>query len=230
VPLNEHSARINPYLRAVHDHPGVLLPTPSPAALDALRAAAGTPRRLVVDLGCGSGNFLLQLAAQRPQDHFVGLELRFKRLVKSARKFERLGLHNVWILREQAERFGSYFAPGAVAEVHVNFPDPWPRRSQWRKRLIQPAFLSELERLLTPGGWFFLKTDHTGYFLHVLGLIHRRPGWRLRDFCNDTHLRSAASRGVAAGGQQAAPAETEFEQLFRSKGQAVFSLALERTR
>jgi tRNA (guanine-N7-)-methyltransferase len=210
------SPDVNPYARWVHEHPAVLLAEPSPAALRACLAAGEGP--LAVDLGCGSGNFLLACALAQPDMRFVGFELRYKRLVKAARKVERAGLGNVWLLRERAERLPDYFEPGSLRAVTVNFPDPWPRRSDWKKRLVHRALLRELERLLEPGGRFHLKTDHSGYFLHVLSLVREAPGLRLVAFSNDHH-RQAAGRDEA---------RTEFEQLFRSQRKPVYSLVLER--
>jgi len=225
---------INPYTRWVYDHPERLLPEPTPALLAAARgktpAPAGGPAGLEVDLGCGSGNFLLQLAARHPERHYAGFELRFKRLVKSARKLEKDGRTNVWLIREAAERFGTYFEPASVDRVHVNFPDPWPRPSQWKKRLVSPGFLTELDRVLKPGGEFRLKTDHSGYFLHVLGLIHGLPGWRLTQFANDLHRGLPRVWQCHAGGPRILEAnlETEFEQLFRSQHKPVHFLAVEK--
>ena len=223
--------QINPYTRWVYDHPERLLPEPTPALLAAARSKGPVAQGLEVDLGCGAGNFLARLAAGQPERHFVGFEVRFKRLVKSARKLDKEGRHNVWLIREAAERCGDYFEPGSVDRVHVNFPDPWPRPSQWKKRLIGQGFLDELRRVLKPGGEFRLKTDHAGYFLHVLGLIRERPGWRLAQFANDLH------RGVPRVWQchgdrprvLEANLETEFEQLFRSKRKPVYFLVLEKT-
>lgn len=211
---------VNPYVRWVHEHPEVLLAEPTPEALQERLAAAG-PGPLVVDLGCGSGNFLLEHARRTPTHRFVGFELRYKRLVKAARKAERAGLGNLWFLREPAERLEAWFAPGSLHAVHVNFPDPWPKRPDWKKRLVGPALLTALGRLLEPGGRFHLRTDHSGYFLHVLQLLPEAcpaAGLRLAEFSNDRHRQPAAADQV----------RTEFEQLFRSQRKAVYAVTLER--
>jgi tRNA (guanine-N7-)-methyltransferase len=216
TPALHPASDVNPYTRWVHEHPTVLLAQPTPEALQARLAARPGP--IEVDLGCGSGNFLLERARARPGGRFVGFELRYKRLVKAARKVERAGLANVWFLRETAARLADYFAPGSLHAVYVNFPDPWPRRSDWAKRLLGPALLRDLAGLLEPGGRLAVKTDHSGYFLHVLSLLREAPGLRLTAFSNDHH-RHAAGRGEA---------RTEFEQLFQSKRKPVYSLVLER--
>lgn len=218
MPPEERAFLINPYTRWVHEHPERLLPDPVPEALARLRARTGrAPRRVWVDLGCGSGNFLLALAAANPADDCIGFELRFKRLVKAARKLERGGLANGWLLRAEAERFGEFFPPASVDCVFVNFPDPWPKPSQWKKRLINQAFLAVLETVLKPDGCLCLKTDHAGYFLHGLKVVRARPGWRVADWSNDLCRRLLPVRGCPEIG-----IKTEFEQLFRSQRKPVF--------
>jgi tRNA (guanine-N7-)-methyltransferase len=210
------SARINPYTRWIYDHPGCLLPHPDPEQL-AGRLAGRPCSGLVVDLGCGSGNFLLRLAERDPSRGYVGFELRYKRLVKAAGKLERQGLDNVWLLRERAEVFGAYFAEASVDALHVNFPDPWPKAGQWKKRLVSRPFLEEAARVLKPGGRLHLKTDHSGYFLHVLEVIRGFGSLRLRTLCND----------LARLGGAAPEARSEFEQLFHAKRRPVYYLVLE---
>lgn len=225
MPTVDPARSVNPYAHWVHDHPERLLAEPTPGQLARLRASAGrAPARVLVDLGCGSGQFLLGLGARRPEDDCIGFELRYKRLVKSARKLDRDGLANVWLLRAEAERFGGYFAPASIDIAFVNFPDPWPKRSQWKKRLMNQPFIHELERVLTPSGVLCLKTDHAGYFLHSLTLMNARAGWRTVDWSNDLHRRT---RPMAECPEAAV--ETEFEQLFRSKRKAVFAAVFARS-
>ncbi len=212
---------VNPYSDRIYDHPANLLPEPTRALLEEKRTTCpGGSESLLVELGSGSGNFLLQLGRQWPEAHLVGFELRYKRLVKAARKLEREGLRNVWLLREEAERFHLYFAPGSIEAVFVNFPDPWPKAGQWKKRLISPELLSRLEEALRPGGRLHLKTDHSGYFLHILSLLRDRPQWRLRHFSNDLHRYGPPEPNL----------RSEFEQLFAAKGKTVFFLTVENTR
>ena len=210
----------NPYTRHIHDHPSVLLADPSPEALRGMRATApGGGGGLAVDLGCGSGNFLLEMAARCPEVHFLGFELRYKRLVKAARKIERAGLNNVWLLRDRAESYHRYFNPGGLNHLFVNFPDPWPKPSQWKHRLVGAEFLARISGMLAPGGRVWFKTDHSGYFLHVLSLLPGVPELRVVAFHNDFE-RSRLS------GQSA---RSEFEHLFRTIRKPIFFLWLEKT-
>ena len=213
---SERRAKVNPYSRLVFDHPDTLLAEPTPELLNERRAKEPQHRRLIVELGSGSGNFLLQLGNLWPEDHLVGFELRYKRLVKSAQKLEKAGLKGVWVLREQAERVDRYFPKSTVDRVYLNFPDPWPKRGQWKKRLVNRPFLSSLEQALKPGGTFMLKTDHSGYFLHCISQFQGRTGWKIVGFSNNLHRRPMTEPYP----------KTEFEQLFASKRKAIYFLAV----
>ena len=210
---------VNPYTRHIHEHPSVLLPNPSPRELRKMMApgiAGGL--KLAVELGCGSGNFLIEMAARHPTMAFAGFELRYKRLVKAARKIERAGLKNAWLVRDLAERFPLYFELESLDRVYLNFPDPWPKPSQWKHRLVNSDFFSSLGRYLRPGGRFCFKTDHSGYLLHVLSILSHAPGWRIRAFHNDIQRSRLANLS----------ASSEFERLFRAMGKPVFYLELEK--
>lgn len=210
--------KVNPYSEWIYDHPLNLLPHPSRSLLEEKRASGPTcSGKLILELGSGSGAFLLQLAARAPGCHLVGFELRYKRLVKAARKLDRANLRNVWLLREVAENFHHYFDPGTVDRVYINFPDPWPKAGQWKKRLLSPGLLAQLESTLKPGGRVCLKTDHSGYFLHILSLLRERAQWRILHFSNDLHRFGPPGRNL----------RTEFEQLFASKRKPIFFLDMD---
>ena len=210
---------VNPYSEWIYDHPETLLPHPTRELLSEKRKkASGGSGGLVVELGSGSGKFLVALAARAPDTHLVGFELRYKRLVKTARKLEKRGLTNGWLLRAPAEIFDDFFEPASISSVHINFPDPWPKASEWKKRLVTPGLLGRLERALKTGGEVSLKTDHSGYFLHILTLWRQRPGWRITHFRNDLHR----------GGRPSVDACTEFEQLFAAQKKPIFALTVKK--
>ena len=121
---------------------------------------------LEVDLGCGNGRFLRELARQYPQHNVLGVERLLGRLIKLARKTGREGLPNVRLLRlESAYAFGWLLPAASVARLHLLFPDPWPKAGQQKKRLFaQEDFVRGLERALQPDAVFHFKTDHADYF------------------------------------------------------------------
>ena len=149
---------------------------------DALFADEGTPpaaaaaRALVVEIGFGRGEFLMDLAAQAPETRFVGVEYAFKRVLKMARRLARTELRNVRLLEERGELVvEELLAPGSVSEFWINFPDPWPKKRHARRRLLQPAFVHLLATRLRPGGLLHVATDDVPYAEEIDHALEREP-------------------------------------------------------
>ena len=99
-----------------------------------------SPLRLVVDVGYGRGEFLLELAQRDPHAAFVGIEYSYKRVLKMARRLARTKLENVRLLDCTAERaVAELFADASVSCFWINFPDPWPKKRHHRRRLVRPG-------------------------------------------------------------------------------------------
>jgi tRNA (guanine-N7-)-methyltransferase len=128
-----------------------------------------SPLSLVVEIGFGRGEFLLDLAASAPGTAFVGVEYSFKRTLKLARRLARTPLRNVRLVEAAAEDLVRDALPDAgVSRFWINFPDPWPKKRHGKRRLIQPAFVALLARRLALGGRLDVATDHADY----AGWIH----------------------------------------------------------
>jgi tRNA (guanine-N7-)-methyltransferase len=155
--------------RLKHDIPGPdrrvgvdELRTGGVGAAFAPELGAGAP--LVVELGFGRGEFLLELAARAPEIAHLGVEVSHKRVLKMARRLARTELRNVRLVEARAEAVvHECLAPGSVRAFWVNFPDPWPKKRHQRRRLLQPALVRELAVRLAPGGELHAATDHVEY-------------------------------------------------------------------
>ena len=118
----------------------------------------------MLEIGFGRGEFLLALAAASPDSDFVGIEVSWKRALKMARKVARARNPNVLLVVGRGEdALGDWFDPQSLAEIWVNFSDPWPKLRHAERRLIQPAFAALAARALTPGGTLFVATDDVPY-------------------------------------------------------------------
>ena len=141
------------------------------APLD-LAAVFGRVAPLEVDLGCGDGGFLVQLAATFPERNYLGIEKLGGRVQRGCRKAARLAVCNLRFLRIESTYAVEYLLPsGSVEVVHLLFPDPWPKKKHKRRRIVQPAFLDSVHRLLAPGGRFRIATDQESYFKTIRDLI-----------------------------------------------------------
>jgi tRNA (guanine-N7-)-methyltransferase len=137
------------------------------------------PLPLVVELGFGRGEFLLELAAADPQQAFVGVERSFKRCVKQARRLARTPLRNLRLVAGMAEEVVREALPDAgVACFWINFPDPWPKKRHARRRLIQPQLVALLARRLVPGGALRIATDDPAYAAWIDAVLREEPALR----------------------------------------------------
>lgn len=138
---------------------------------------AGPALPLVVEIGFGRGEFLADLAARTPHQRFVGIEYSAKRVLKLARRLARSELQNVRLLGASAQEATARAIPdGSVRCFWINFPDPWPKKRHFKRRLITPAFARELVRCLQPGGALELATDHPGYAGWIDEVLSATPG------------------------------------------------------
>jgi len=122
-------------------------------------------RPLEVDLGCGDGKFLMEMAEHHPDRNFLGVERLLGRVRKVCKKATRRNLENLKVLRLESRYVVEWLlAPASVSRLHLLCPDPWPKARHHRRRLIQEDFLNAVVRVLEPGGEFLFKTDHDEYF------------------------------------------------------------------
>lgn len=152
------------------------------------------PLPLVVEIGFGRGEFLIERAGEAPERAHVGVEVSPKRTLKMARRVARLGLANLRLLRAPGEAVVEDLLPeGGVGTVWINFPDPWPKRRHHRRRLVRPAFVRALARSLAPGGALHVATDHPDYAC----VIDQSLAWEPRlenAFAPDRFRRSVPDR------------------------------------
>jgi tRNA (guanine-N7-)-methyltransferase len=119
---------------------------------------------LEVDLGCGDGSFLVEMARAFPERRFLGVERLLGRVRKVCGKVVREGLGNVRVLRLESRYTVEWLlAAGSVGRLHLLCPDPWPKTRHQRRRLVQPEFVAAVARVLAPGGEWLFKSDDADY-------------------------------------------------------------------
>jgi tRNA (guanine-N7-)-methyltransferase len=125
----------------------------------------GNDHPLEIDLGCGDGSFLIEMAQHYPERNFLGIERLLGRVRGVCKRIQELGLTNVMVLRLESQYALDYLlAPSSVSRLHLLCPDPWPKARHHKRRLVQQEFLHILQKTLIPGGEFLFKTDHPEYY------------------------------------------------------------------
>jgi tRNA (guanine-N7-)-methyltransferase len=136
------------------------------------RAVFGRLASLEVEVGTGKGLFVRTAAAQRPDSDFLGIEIAVRYACFAAAGLCKRGLGNARIVVGDAVRvFQDVLPDGALAAVHVYFPDPWWKARHKKRRVMREALLSHVERTLQPGGSLHFWTDVEDYFQTSLDLI-----------------------------------------------------------
>ena len=135
-----------------------------------------SPIPLVLELGFGRGEFLMHLAGEASTRAHVGVEVSRKRVLKMARRVARADVHNIRLVHSTAERFlDDCLAPQSVAQVWINFSDPWPKKRHHPRRLVDTALVGRLCECLVEGGALEVATDHVPYAEHIDSVLRSEP-------------------------------------------------------
>jgi len=180
------------------------------AELDA-RAVFGRSAPLVVEVGFGMGQATAAIAAARPEVDFLGIEVHEAGVGALLQRIGQMNLANVRIVRHDAvEVLGAMVAAASLSGVHVFFPDPWPKKRHWKRRLIQPPFVALLASRLAAGGTLHCATDWQPYAEQMLEVLSAEPS-----------LENTAA-GYAV--RPAERPETKFERRGLALGHGVWDL------
>ncbi len=126
---------------------------------------------LILELGCGKGEYTVGLARNYPHNNYLGVDIKGARIWTGARIAHDEGLENVAFLRNRIDFINSYFAPDEIDEIWITFPDPQEKRRRLKKRLPGAHFLNRYRAFLKDGGLVHLKTDNRELYLDTLELI-----------------------------------------------------------
>jgi len=174
---------------------------------------------LVLELGCGKGEYSVALAEKYPEKCYVGVDIKGARLWKGAKYATANSLPNVAFLRSRIEFIGAFFAPDEVSEIWLTFSDPQIRKENLR--LSSPIFLERYRKMLKKDGIVHLKTDSR--FLHeYTKAVCRANGFEVLSCTED--LYGGAFEGAAPAPEVSA-VQTFYEGIFRSQGYKINYLA-----
>lgn len=127
---------------------------------------------IVLELGCGKGEYSVSLAKMFPNKNFLGVDIKGARFWRGAKTALEEGLTNVGFLRTQIELIDLLFSENEVDEIWITFPDPQIKYKRTKHRLTNSEFLKKYKKILKPGGVVHLKTDSEFMHGYTLGLLH----------------------------------------------------------
>ena len=145
------------------------------APLD-LAATFGRTAPTILEIGCGMGETTAAIAAAHPENDYLGIEVHTPGVGSLLKEIATRELANLRVIQHDAvEVVRDMIAPGSLAGIHVFFPDPWPKKRQQKRRLIQPAVVSLLASRLAPGGYIHCATDWQEYAEQMLAVLGGEP-------------------------------------------------------
>ncbi|SFW59704.1 tRNA (guanosine(46)-N7)-methyltransferase TrmB [Cellulophaga fucicola] len=127
---------------------------------------------IVLELGCGKGEYTVGLAKQSPDKNFIGVDIKGARFWRGAKTAIEEEMNNTAFIRTQIELIDQLFAEGEVSEIWITFPDPQIKYKRTKHRLTNEAFLAKYRQILKPDGVVNLKTDSEFMHGYTLGLLH----------------------------------------------------------
>lgn len=164
----------------------------------------GQYKQLYLEIGCGKGKFTVESAKANPDVLYVAVEKVQSALVMAMERAQKNETDNIVFADWDAAGIDSVFAPGEVAEIYLNFCDPWPKSRDAKFRLTAPSFLRSYADILKTGGKICFKTDNRPLFDWSLKMLEEE-GWQLNAVTNDLHCNGP--QGVM----------TDYEERFYSR-------------
>jgi len=135
-------------------------------------------RPLALEIGCGTGHFLIEMARRYPERNFLGIDIYNKGCYKTCNKVDECQLPNVRVMRVEARYLlAHHLRRESLQAVYINCPDPWPKKRHRNRRLVNADFLNGLLHFLQPGGDLYFSTDFTDYATDVAELIPQLTGY-----------------------------------------------------
>lgn len=174
----------------------------------------GNQNPIHIEIGMGKGKFIMALARQNPQINYIGIEKYSSVLLRALQKMEAEPLENIRFIRMDAENICEMFDHQEVAQIYLNFSDPWPKDRHAKRRLTSRQFFKRYQQILSPCGTVEFKTDNMSLFDFSLEEV-KEAGWTLDAFTRDLHQDETMMQGNVM---------TEYEEKFSAIGNPIYKL------
>ena len=172
---------------------------------------------IVLELGCGRGEYTVGLAARYPEKNYIGIDIKGARMWAGAKQAELAGMKNVAFLRTNIEMLTHFFAPNEVAEIWITVPDPQMKKAT--KRLTSTYFMQRYAELLVENGLIHLKTDSPFLYTYTQAMVKENNYPLLVDTCdlyNTEQLSGVGNRESDI--EEARALQTHYEHQWLDRG------------
>jgi len=173
----------------------------------------GNNNPIVLELGCGKGEYTVALAEKNPERNFIGIDIKGARFWRGAKTALEDGLENVAFIRTQIELIDHIFAENEVDEIWITFPDPQIKYKRTKHRMTNHDFLKKYHRVLKEDGIVNLKTDSEFMHGYTLGLLHGE-GHEILHSSHDVYKLKSSPEEVTV-------TQTFYEKQYLEKGKPI---------
>jgi tRNA (guanine-N7-)-methyltransferase len=178
------------------------------------RAFFGNDNPVVLEIGCGKGEYTVSQALENPDKNFIGIDVKGERLWRGAKTSIEKGINNTAFIRMQAQKLNLFFAPNEVSEIWITFPDPQLQKPKTKKRLTAEKFLDIYKTILNEDGCVHLKTDNAFFFEFSVETI-QKYGCNVKSMSTDIHGKPNEVDAVVTR------IMTYYEEMYVKKGQPI---------
>lgn len=167
---------------------------------------------IVLELGCGRGEYTVNLSKLYPHKNFIGIDIKGARIWRGAKTGIEENINNMAFLRIEIEKLEEHFEKEEVDEIWITFPDPQPQISREKKRLTYDRFLMMYKNILKPNGIVHLKTDNDGLYEYTLE--------KIKEF-NFKIIQHTADLYQEPWLDELLSIQTTYEKIYRDKGKNI---------
>jgi tRNA (guanine-N7-)-methyltransferase len=166
---------------------------------------------IVLELGCGKGEYTIGLAKRNPDKNFIGVDIKGNRIWTGAKTAIENKMINVAFIRTRIDFIDTCFEENEVDEIWITFPDPQPQKTRTRNRLTNMIFVTRYKKILVDGGIINLKTDNEPFYDYTKEVIAENK-MEILDATNDLYADTTQRD------EELTNIKTYYEKLFSEKG------------
>lgn len=166
---------------------------------------------LYLEIGTGKGDFILNMAKNNPNAHFIGIEKSITCLAITAKKIVNEDIKNVLLIADDVSKVFAYLPQGSIDKLFLNFSDPWPKKRHEKRRLTYKTFLDEYKKILKSNGEIIMKTDNIDLF-----------NYSIESFTSNGFILKQVNFDY--DGLDTNDVMTEYERFFRDEGTKINKL------